>query len=423
MGRNYNSPLPTGADKIPVKLRHASAFTLIELLVVIAIVAVLALIVLVVINPAELLKQTRDSNRLSDMATIRSAIQTYQADIPAGTLGTSTITYLSLIDLSATTTLGTDCTALGFPSATYHCTASSSARNVDGTGWLPINFQSLSSKSPLSSLPIDPINTTSSNLYYAYVTDGLTWKVLSFPESQKYQAQITGTASSFQSGTNLFLLVPTPGLVGWWKFDEGAGSTVADFSGSSAVGTWNGSGVHWATGKVGNSAGQFSTTTVDYVAAPNPGGVFDFGTGDFTLMAWINPTDLASTYEVIIDKGGWGNPGFSLDISSLNRPDCSIQGAAGTNQHFNFGTASTNTWQHVACVFSRSDKVYGYINGSFISSSGYSVGNGGSVNNGYPLKIGYYTSTYYFPGLIDDVRVYNRALSAAEIWRIYTGTE
>ena len=46
-----------------------SAFTLIELLVVIAILAILAVVVVLVLNPAELLKQSRDANRLSDMQT------------------------------------------------------------------------------------------------------------------------------------------------------------------------------------------------------------------------------------------------------------------------------------------------------------------------------------------------------------------
>ena len=221
-------------------MKRTSGFTLIELLIVIAIVAVLALVVLLVIQPTELLKQGRDSNRLSDMATLRSAIQTYQADIPAASLGTSTITYLSPIDPSATSTLGTDCTGLGLPGGVYHCAASSTARNTDGTGWLPFNFSSLSSKSPLSLLPLDPTNSTSSNLYYAYTTDGQSWKVSSFPESQKYQAFATGGSSSFQSGTNLFLNSPIPGLVGWWKFDEGSGGTAADSSGYGNKGTWSG---------------------------------------------------------------------------------------------------------------------------------------------------------------------------------------
>jgi prepilin-type N-terminal cleavage/methylation domain-containing protein len=50
------------------------AFTLIELLVVIAIIAILAVVVVLTLNPAEILKQSRDSNRVSDMDTLTHAL-------------------------------------------------------------------------------------------------------------------------------------------------------------------------------------------------------------------------------------------------------------------------------------------------------------------------------------------------------------
>jgi len=60
-------------------------FTLIELLVVIAIIAILAVVVVLTLNPAELLRQARDSNRISDFATIKSTISLYQEDVSTTT--------------------------------------------------------------------------------------------------------------------------------------------------------------------------------------------------------------------------------------------------------------------------------------------------------------------------------------------------
>lgn len=57
---------------------HQSAFTLIELLVVIAIIAILAVVVVLALNPAQLLAQSRDVNRVSDMATLNTALGLYR---------------------------------------------------------------------------------------------------------------------------------------------------------------------------------------------------------------------------------------------------------------------------------------------------------------------------------------------------------
>ena len=65
---------------------HSRAFTLIELLVVIAIVAVLAVTVILTLNPAQLLRQARDSNRTQDLATLKSAISLYLADVASPSL-------------------------------------------------------------------------------------------------------------------------------------------------------------------------------------------------------------------------------------------------------------------------------------------------------------------------------------------------
>jgi prepilin-type N-terminal cleavage/methylation domain-containing protein len=201
-------------------------FTLIELLVVIAIIAILAVVVVLTLNPAELLRQTRDSNRLSDMSTLVHAIGIYQEDLSAGSMGSPSTTYLSIPDANASTTAGDACQALGMSvSTTWHCASSTYYRQVNGTGWLPINFASTSVGSPLGSLPIDPTNNSSSNLFYTYQTNGNQYEITSAMESQKYQsieANDGGTYSDlFEQGTNLALAA----------MDFGGGS------GSSATGT------------------------------------------------------------------------------------------------------------------------------------------------------------------------------------------
>lgn len=186
-------------------MNSRKAFTLIELLVVIAIVAVIAVVVALVLNPAELLRQSRDSTRLSDLSTLNRAISLYEADRAGSagfSLGTSSIIYLSIPDPTASSTNGTDCTGLGLGGGSFHCPSPSAYKKTDGTGWIPINFAMFSGGSPLSSLPVDPVNQSSTKLYYCYVTDGRNFTLVAGPESQKYVAQAVGNPSLYSQGSS-----------------------------------------------------------------------------------------------------------------------------------------------------------------------------------------------------------------------------
>ncbi|MDD4931709.1 MAG: prepilin-type N-terminal cleavage/methylation domain-containing protein, partial [Candidatus Colwellbacteria bacterium] len=82
--------------------RYLTSFTLVELLIVIAILAVLAAAVVVVLNPAELLAQARDSQRSTDLRTLKDAIDLWTLDNPSLTMGTSQTVYISIPDTSST---------------------------------------------------------------------------------------------------------------------------------------------------------------------------------------------------------------------------------------------------------------------------------------------------------------------------------
>ncbi len=232
-------------------MKH-EAFTLIELLVVIAIIAVLAVVVVLVLNPAELLKQSRDSSRLSDLATITSALNLYNIDqggAPGYSLGASNVTYLSIPDPTATTSSGTDCSGIGFPAGgAFHCAASSTYRNVNDTGWIPVNLSSISSGSPFGSLPVDPVNQSSSNLYYTYQTNGSTFELRAVPESQKYLAQAGTNPNMFTSGSNstldggYWVLVPGNSIFGTnnfyvMKYDAACANSVTGVAQTTPVDT------------------------------------------------------------------------------------------------------------------------------------------------------------------------------------------
>lgn len=172
-----------------------NGFTLIELLIVIAILAVLTAAVVLVINPVELLRQSRDTTRLSDIAALNSAISLYINDT-SGALWVATST----------------CTAVGaiLPTSSLACAITTSTAN-DGTGWVPLNFTLVSARAPIGKLPMDPINSSSSSgtvcagsptgCYYAFhstTSNGARYKIFAKMESLKY-----ASTTARDGGTNV----------------------------------------------------------------------------------------------------------------------------------------------------------------------------------------------------------------------------
>src|SRR3989344_4400148 len=160
--------------------KRKSGFTLLELLIVITILAILTLVVVLFINPVEMLKKSRDVQRMSDLATTQSAIVLFLQDKTSNTLGgnnaglAATIAKPCWNSGSATAASSTQWLSIYSTGKTFtYGYASSSQTDYtknNGLGWVPMNFASVaaSSSPPIAKLPIDPTNTKSGSLYYRY---------------------------------------------------------------------------------------------------------------------------------------------------------------------------------------------------------------------------------------------------------------
>lgn len=397
----------------PTSFHSRQSFTLVELLIVIGIVAVLSVVVVLVLNPAELLKQTRDSNRLSDMQTLNAALSIFQTD-STGSLGTASTVYVSVADTSGT------CANLGLPSLpsgwSYHCVATTTLRNVNGTGWIPVDFTQVSAKSPLSSLPVDAVNTTSSGLYYTY-TPGGSWELTALMESAKYASQMKEDGGAdpavYEKGTDLALSPFAKGLVGYWPFDEGSGSTTADASGYGNTGTWNGTGSHWDAGRVGSYAGQFLNGTSDYVAIASSNYTLS---NAITYSAWVKFSATNANDSVLNVRGTLFkmNVDFQYSIASVNYwPNTSIGSVSKSI------TFPGSAWTHFA-VTQQGTAYALYVNGLLVDSGTTIALNTANAN----ASIGSLSrSTWFLNASVDDIRMYNRALSASEVQAIYNATK
>ncbi|HET9119245.1 MAG TPA: PQQ-dependent sugar dehydrogenase, partial [Solirubrobacterales bacterium] len=200
---------------------------------------------------------------------------------------------------------------------------------------------------------------------------------------------------------------PPPGLVGAWAFGEGNGTTTADSSGNGNVGTLT--SATWTTlGRYGNAVSFNGANSV--VRVPDSASL-DLTSG-MTLSAWIQPTASQSGWKTILQHE---SDAYFLNASNTDGPLRPSGGGTfgGSTQYLSGPTASpVNAWTDVAFTYDGLTARL-YINGNLVSSRAMS---GAIQTTNSPLWIGG-NSPYgeYFQGLIDEARVYNRALTQAEV--------
>mgnify|MGYP000996687515 CR=1 FL=1 len=197
--------------------------------------------------------------------------------------------------------------------------------------------------------------------------------------------------------------------VGYWKFDEGYGTTVYDSSGFGNNGTITGAA--WTNnGKFGKAL-SFDGAD-DYV---NCGGInnFKFGSGNFTISAWIKTSGGSPDWAGILWKGKVNNPEPYYEPSYSFSKDGSADNYFFHSGHWSdrayFGSIEDNKWHYlVGVVDSGISKAY--LDGVLKSQST-------ATNSDYDtaFNIGKGVMNRVFKGLIDEVKIYNYALSEEEI--------
>ena len=156
------------------------------LVVIISILSILAITMMIVINPAEMLKKARDSQRISDLNILKTAINLYLSDSSNPNLGSDQYYYVS-------NNINPNFTCAGRTAKT------SNSQAVDGSGWIPINFSSTEAN-PITSLPSDP--NPGENHYYIYLVDSTTnkFELITNMESPYYSNGGDGDIESTDGG-------------------------------------------------------------------------------------------------------------------------------------------------------------------------------------------------------------------------------
>jgi len=222
-------------------------------------------------------------------------------------------------------------------------------------------------------------------------------------------------------------VVINDGLVGYWKMDE-TSSPAVDYSGYGNNGVWNGNvSSSTSISSSFNFANQRSLNfdgTNDYIVIQNSDSL-DIGGRNITIAAWVFVDNLAN--DQIIIRKLYNPPGASDPTSHYNLEfvgsgadtfDFFFSDTSGTKRGPYSVTPTLGQWNHVAFTYDGVN-VRGYINGSNTSTTAQT---NAIAQRGQIVRIGTdHNLSQDFDGRLDELRVYNRTLSSAEIQRLANG--
>lgn len=223
-------------------------------------------------------------------------------------------------------------------------------------------------------------------------------------------------AGADQAMTGIFPEPTTSGLVAYWKLDEGTGTAVRDSSGNGNDGTLRGpAAIRWMDGRAGRAVDFANDTHVSVPSSPSINGI----TGGVTMAAWVNTTSTASVsgrllWNFVIGRQlgttRFEHYGLAFQDHRLRLVDAVSTMLAVSQPHVD------RTWTHVAGTFEGGLGVL-YLNGTEVARGTVA---GRLAPDDTPVVIGANLDydgqvTSPFDGIIDEVRLYSRALSAQEI--------
>jgi hypothetical protein len=209
------------------------------------------------------------------------------------------------------------------------------------------------------------------------------------------------------------------GLEAYYPMTEGTGNTTADFSGNGHDGVFSSAGVGWT------SPGVMDNNAIDVDGAAGRrvslGNWNPAGPNGLTLSIWLKWAGSHNHSQGLISKrDGWSSTGlmfmFELDTGGENQQLAFRQFSGGVWSPFGTMAPFIGKWVHAAATFDGTTARI-YLNGREVASGPFSFagGTGAGVTIGNTNSTSWSDCPETFNGELDEVRIYNRALSPSEI--------
>lgn len=260
-----------------------------------------------------------------------------------------------------------------------------------------------------------PIGIHTLTVAFSSTNDTLTRKITVLPGGD-YYAELSHYADLW-TGSGDSGEVVTDGLLAYYKLDDGSGTTAADWTGNGNTGTLTNMSGAWTTGKIGGCL-QFDGSN-DHVQTANDAVKMQIS-GDYSTSVWIYPDASQKVWAGIYSRtdpsGATNHWNLQFD-NSANRNLIIYHGSSQWQIGARLADVA-GAWHHIGVVRNGTTMTI-YLDGVVIRTATWT--NGAVSGNGH-LNIGgdrTASSSYVYKGLIDDLRIYDRALTPAEMQTLY----
>ncbi|QLY24964.1 S-layer family protein [Bdellovibrio sp. KM01] len=199
-------------------------------------------------------------------------------------------------------------------------------------------------------------------------------------------------------------------LVAYWKLDNNFNDSVGSYTATN-----NGSVPFSTPGRIGSHSATFSTTSTYGSVAAGP----DLS-GSFTISAWVYPTGAGSSFRTIASYGNssGNNTGWYLQYTNAGYVRFQFSNTSDALSPYAYLSADRNKWVHIVATYDGTSKLRTIYRNGLRMNGSTATGNITTVNGAFKIGVDYDTTGPWL-GNMDDIAVWNTALTTAEVSALY----